>query len=230
MARNHQYWGRRLHLHAFELGRKVRSSRGVGFECLARGRLQVRALASTFVFVGNAKLPETDMEDPSYDVDFACGRAALAQHNLDQARHHFDRLYRRFPGSALARYAVGDLLLWQNIEPERAHKLLTGALTDDDRLSLPHWSRLGLEAELRASHVWSLACMHKPEAIQYGIDKAIQLAGQNKPVRAAVHLRLGYALLALNRSTRARQHWRVAHDADPHGWAGNQAAREITMR
>jgi tetratricopeptide (TPR) repeat protein len=175
----------------------------------------------------NAKLPETDMEEPSYDLDFAAGRAALAQGNLDQARRHFDRLYERFPSSALARYALGDLLLWQNIDPRRAHQLLTDALADPARKDLPHWTRLGFEAELRASHAWSLAVIGKVENLQYDLDEAIRLAGQNKPVRASVHLRLGYALRALEHFTMAYEHWRRAREIDPHGWAGSQAAREL---
>jgi tetratricopeptide (TPR) repeat protein len=175
----------------------------------------------------NSTLPDTDMEDPSYDLDFASGRAALALRNLDLARHHFSRLHRRFPGSALARFAFGDLLLWENTDVARAHQLLTGALADSARFDLPHWSRLGLEAELRASHAWSVALMSKPEELQDSLDKAIQLAGRNKPVLAAVHLRIGYALRALNHPVTARQHWDAARDIDPHGWAGNQAAQEL---
>jgi hypothetical protein len=63
------------------------------------------------------------MEEPSYNFDFAAGRAALAQGNLELARHHFELLHARFPSSALARYALGDLLLWQNMEFDRAHEL-----------------------------------------------------------------------------------------------------------
>jgi len=174
-----------------------------------------------------ANLRETDMEEPSYDLDFAAGRAALAQGNLDQARRHFDRLYERFPSSALARYALGDLLLWQNIDPRRAHQLLTDALADPSRTDLPHWTRLGFEAELRASHAWSLAVIGKVENVQYDLDEAIRLARQNKPVRASVHLRLGYALRTLEHFTMAYEHWRRAREIDPHGWAGSQAAREL---
>jgi len=177
----------------------------------------------------NAKLPETDMEEPSYDLDFASGRGALAQGNLNQARHHFDRLYDRYPSSALARYALGDLLLWQNVEPARAHHLLTVALADPDRTCLPHWTRLGFEAELHASHAWSLGVIGKPEELQNDLDRAIELAGQNKPVRAAVHLRLGYALRALGHFTMAHQHWSLAREIDPHGWAGNQAADSLRL-
>jgi tetratricopeptide (TPR) repeat protein len=175
----------------------------------------------------NTKLPETDMEEPSYNLDFAAGRAALAQGNLEQARLHFESLYDRFPSSALARYALGDLLLWQNIDPRRAHQLLTDALADPARKDLPHWTRLGFEAELRASHAWSLAVMGRPEDVQYDIDEAIRLSRQNQPVRASVHLRLGYALRALEHFTMAYEHWRRAREIDPHGWAGCQAAREL---
>ena len=175
----------------------------------------------------NARLPETDMEDPSYDLDFACGRAALAQRNLNQARRHLDRLYERFPGSALACYALGDLLLWQNVEPAKAYGLLSGALADANRACMPHWARLGFEAELRASYAWSLAVIGKPEELQDSLDRALTLAGQNRPVRAAVHLRLGNALRTANHFTMAHQHWRAAREVDPHGWAGNQAAREL---
>lgn len=184
-------------------------------------------LDQAYAVATKAKLHETDMEDPSYNLDFAAGRAALAQRNLNQARRHFDRLYERFPSSALARYALGDLLLWQNVEPGRAHQLLTDALADPARTDLPHWTRLGFEAELRASHAWSLAVTGKPEDVQYDLDEATRLAGQNKPVRASVHLRLGYALRALEHLTMAYEHWRAAREIDPHGWAGSQAAREL---
>jgi tetratricopeptide (TPR) repeat protein len=180
-----------------------------------------------YAVAANSTLPKTDMEEPSYDLDFASGRAALALRDLDCARHHFARLHDRFPGSALARYAFGDLLLWKNTEVERAHQLLTGALADSARFDLPHWKRLGLEAELHASHAWSVAVIDKPEQLQDSLDKAIQLAGGNKPVLAAVHLRLGYALRALNHPITARQHWDAARAIDPQGWAGNQAAREL---
>ncbi len=180
-----------------------------------------------YAVAANSMLPPTDMEEPSYDLNFAAGRAALAQGDLDRAHHHFARLYARFPGSALARYAFGDLLQWQNTEVARAHQLLTSALADSFRFDLPHWNRLGLEAELHASHAWSVALMNKPEALQDSLDKAIRLAGRNKPVLAAVNLRLGFALRALDRPITARQHWEAAREIDPHGWAGNQAAREL---
>jgi hypothetical protein len=183
-----------------------------------------------YAVAANSTLPATDMEEPSYDLDFASGRAALALRDLDRARHHFARLYNRFPGSALARYAFGDLLLWQNIELDRAQELLTGALADSSRFDLPHWTRLGLEAELHASHAWSVGLIGKPEELQDSFDKALQLAGRNKPVLAAVNLRLGCALRALNRPITARQHWHAARDVDPQGWAGNQAARELQSR
>jgi tetratricopeptide (TPR) repeat protein len=180
-----------------------------------------------YAIATNAKLSETDMEEPSYDLNFASGRAALAQGNLSQARCHFDLLYERFPNSALGRYALGDLLLWQNLEAARAHQLLTSALADSDRSCLPHWTRLGFEAELRASHAWSLAVIAQPQEFQYDLDRAIQLAGRNKPVRAAVHLRLGHALRAQKHFGTAREHWSLAREIDPHGWAGTQAAREL---
>jgi tetratricopeptide (TPR) repeat protein len=183
-----------------------------------------------YAVAANSTLPETDMEDPSYDLNFASGRAALAQGDLDRARHHFARLYTRFPGSALARYALGDLLLWQNTEVARAHQLLTRALADSSRFDLPHWTRLGLEAELHASHAWSVARNDRPEELQDSLDKAIQLAGRNRPVLGAVHLRLGHALWALNHPITARQHWEVAREIDPDGWAGSQAARELEVR
>jgi hypothetical protein len=178
----------------------------------------------------HSKLDETDMEEPSYNLDFAAGRAALAQGKLDAARRHLDRLYERFPGSALARYALGDLLLWQSVEPDRANQLLTDALADAARKDLPHWTRLGMEAELRASYAWSLAAKGEPEDLQYSLDLAIQLAGGNAPVRAAVELRLGHALRAMQHPTMAREHWRAAREIDPHGWAGRQAARELEIR
>jgi tetratricopeptide (TPR) repeat protein len=130
------------------------------------------------------------MEEPSYNFDFAAGRAALAQGNLELARHHFELLHARFPSSALARYALGDLLLWQNMEFDRAHELLTTALADPFRMDLPHWKRLGFEAQLLASHAWSLAVIGRPEELQYNLDLATELAGRKKPVQAEVHLRL----------------------------------------
>jgi len=77
------------------------------------------------------------------------------------------------------------------------------------------------------SHAWSLAVIGKVENVQYDLDEAIRLARQNKPVRASVHLRLGYALRALEHFTMAYEHWRTAREIDRHGWAGNQAAREL---
>jgi tetratricopeptide (TPR) repeat protein len=180
-----------------------------------------------YAVAANSTLPPTDMEEPSYDLNFVCGRAALAQRNFDRARRHFALLYKRFPGSALARYALGDFLLWQNSEVAKAHELLTCALADSFRFDLPHWRRLGLEAELHASHACSIALVNKPEELQDSLDKAIQIAGRNKPVLAAVHLRLGHALWTLNHLTAARQHWDAARDIDPQGWAGNQAAWEL---
>ena len=119
-------------------------------------------------------------------------------------------------------------MLWQNTNPEKAHQLLSSALADSDRFSLPHWTRLGMEAELRASHAWSLARLGRSEELQYDLDKAIELAGSNRPIAAAVHLRLGYALRALGRPSVARQHWDAALQIDPSGWAGNHAGRELS--
>jgi tetratricopeptide (TPR) repeat protein len=180
-----------------------------------------------YAVLTNSKLAESDMEEPSYNFDFAAGRAALAQGNLELARHHFELLHARFPSSALARYALGDLLLWQNMEFDRAHELLTTALADPFRMDLPHWKRLGFEAQLLASHAWSLAVIGRPEELQYNLDLATELAGRKKPVQAEVHLRLGYALWALEHFTIAHEHWRAAREIDPHGWAGSRAAREL---
>ena len=173
-------------------------------------------------------LAATDMEEPSYNLDFAAGRAALALGDLVRARRHFDNLYQRFPGSALARYALGDDLLWEGLHPARAHELLTSALADSDRNSLPHWKQLGLEAELHASRAWSLAATGQPGELQNEIDRAVQLAGRNRPVQAAVHLRLGHALAALNHITSAKEHYRFAYQIDPDGWAGRQANRDLS--
>lgn len=178
-----------------------------------------------YMLATGANLPYTDMEEPTYHPAFAAGRAALAQGNLVQARYHFDRLYERFPGSALARSALGDLLLWQGVELDRAHHLLTAALADSDRKCLPHWNQLGFESELRASHAWSMAVMQQD--FQNDLDLATRLAGQNKPVSAAAHLRLGYALRAVKHFITAREHWRLAHEIDPHGWAGVRAGLEL---
>jgi tetratricopeptide (TPR) repeat protein len=167
------------------------------------------------------------MEEPSYSLHFAAGRAALALGDLVRARRHFENLYERFPGSALARYALGDDFLWERLDPARAHELLTSALADSDRNSLPHWKQLGLEAELHASRAWSLAATGQPGELQNEIDRAVQLAGRNRPVQAAVHLRLGHALAALNHATPAKEHWRFAHEIDPDGWAGRRATRDL---
>lgn len=173
-------------------------------------------------------LAATDMEEPSYNLDFAAGRAALALGDLVRARRHFEKLYERFPGSALARYALGDDFLWERLDPARAHELLTSALADSDRNSLPHWKQLGLEAELHASRAWSLAATGQPGELQNEIDRAVQLSGQNRPVQAAVHLRLGHALAALNHVTSAKEHWRFAREIDPDGWAGRRANRDLS--
>jgi hypothetical protein len=138
----------------------------------------------------HSKLDETDIEEPSYNLDFAAGRAALAQGNLDAARRHLDRLYGRFPSSALARYALGDLLLWEHIKPDRANQLLSDAWPTPLEKTFRIGRALGMEAELRASYAWSLAVIGEPEDVQYSLDLAIQLAGGNTPVRAAVELRL----------------------------------------
>jgi len=183
--------------------------------------------ARAYKIAAKAILADTDMEDPTYHLEFVCGRAALAQLHLDQAGLHFERFHQRFPGAALARYALGDLLLWQDSELDRAHQLLSSALADSDRMSLPHWERLGFEAELYASYTWSLAAIDKADGFQYSFDKAIELAGDNRPVRAAVHLRLGFALRAMHKHRTARQHWQYACDVDPEGWSGNQAQREL---
>jgi tetratricopeptide (TPR) repeat protein len=173
-------------------------------------------------------LAPTDMEEPSYNLDFAAGRAALALGDLVRAQRHFENLYQRFPGSALARYALGDVLLWERRDPARAHELLTSALADSFRKDLPHWKQLGLEAELHASHAWSLAATGQPGELQNEIDRAVQLAGRSRPVQAAVYLRLGHALAALNHVTSAKEHWRFAHEIDPDGWAGLRATRELS--
>jgi tetratricopeptide (TPR) repeat protein len=183
-----------------------------------------------YAVLTNSKLAESDLEEPSYNFDFAAGHAALAQGNLELARHHFERLYARFPSSALARYALGDLLLWQNVEFGRAHELLTTALADPFRMDLPHWKRLGFEAQLRASHAWALAAIGRPEELQYNLDLATELAGRKKPVQAEVHLRLGYALRALEHFAMAHEHWRAAREIDPRGWAGSRAARAAGER
>jgi tetratricopeptide (TPR) repeat protein len=180
-----------------------------------------------YAVLTSSKLAESDMEEPSYNFDFAAGRAALGQGNLELARHHFELLYARFPSSALARYALGDLLLWQNAESDRAHELLTTALADPFRMDLPHWKRLGFEAQLRASHAWSLAVVGRAEEVQNNLDLATELAGWKKPVQAEVHLRLGYALRTLEHFTMAHEHWRAAREIDPHGWAGSRAGREL---
>jgi tetratricopeptide (TPR) repeat protein len=98
---------------------------------------QAYSIATTVTLVA------TDMEEPSYNLDFAAGRAALALGDLVRARRHFENLYERFPGSALARYALGDDFLWERLDPARAHELLTSVLADSDRNSLPHWKQLG---------------------------------------------------------------------------------------
>jgi tetratricopeptide (TPR) repeat protein len=210
---------------------------------VAKGRLRFRAVAPATALVGErtrsgggastdqrkssssgsrAKGSDTKLRDAIYDLDFALGRAALAQSNLELARRHFEQLYARFHSSAIARYALGDLLLWQDKEPEKAHQLLEGALAGSSRSSLPFWTRLGLEAELRASYAWSLGRLNKPDEGQHCIVEAIKLAGKNQPVQAAVHLRLGCALSALQHPNTAREHWYAAAQIDPRVGLGNR--------
>lgn len=176
--------------------------------------------------VMKAQLDESDIEDPMYQPESAKGRAALARLDYSVAISHFERLYARFPGAAISRYGLGDALLWAGKDLQRAGTLLTAALKDSDRSSLPHWNRLGLEAELRASHAWSLAIFGNA-ADQYSRDEALRLAGANRPVRAAVCLRLGNGLNAIGRRHSALEQWAAAYDVDPSGWSGNQAQQHI---
>jgi hypothetical protein len=193
---------------------------------LAAANLPDKAYAITL----HAKIDASDVEDPTYQIVFARGRAALARLDYAAARSNFERFYERFPGAAISRYGLGDCLLWSSAEPERANRLLTAALKDSDRFSLPHWKRLGFEAELRASHAWSFAVLGNEADFQYSHDEALRLAGQARPVRAAVCLRLGNAPRALGRHRAAGEQWAAAYNFDPQGWAGNQAMRHVTGR
>lgn len=179
------------------------------------------------VLRGAQARPSLDQCDPSYDISFAAGRALMAELRLEEAQECLGRLHRRYPGSAAARYALGDLLLWQGGDAFEAQRLLEGALADPDRAALPYWKRLGFEAELRASHAWAMGCLGRPAELLHSLDLAVTLAGRCVPVQGAVYLRLGFAFAVQGRLRRAQSYWKRAAKADPRGWAGKAAAAQL---
>ncbi len=240
------------HFPGSQLCRPCRSGCNLGGPRLGRRRLQRRSAARSALLTGSVRGPLIALlltaaakPEAAYIIATKANllrRTSKIQHKagvrarpcgprtgkLPGGTVHFERLYERFPCSAAARYGLGDLLLWKRVEPEKASRLLAAALKDSDRSSLPHWNRLGFEAELRASYASSLATLGLAEDFQYTFDEALRLAGQKKPIRAAVCLRLGNALEALRRANAARKYWAAAHDVDPHGWAGNQAMQNLS--
>lgn len=179
------------------------------------------------VLRGAGARPCLDLCDPSYDLDFARGRALVAELRLEEAQECLTRLQQRYPGSAAARLALGDLLLWQGGDALEAQRLLDGALSGPDAAALPYWKRMGLEAELRASHAWAMGCLGRPAELLHSLDLAVTLAGRCAPVQGAVYLRLGFAFAVQGRLGRAQSYWRRAAKADPRGWAGKAAAAQL---
>ncbi|MGA2435223.1 MAG: tetratricopeptide repeat protein, partial [Bryobacteraceae bacterium] len=121
------------------------------------------------------------------------------------------------------RAGLATLLLKQGTEPQRALDLL------DEAMRIAKGPAAAKVMPMRlADRAWALALLGRRQEAEATIEQALRaLHGSPRLFVASTHLSIGMALVAMERTQKAIEHFRAARDADPQGKCGARALNQI---
>ena len=141
----------------------------------------------------------------------------------EEARRCLERAVEMGDRNGSARVSIAELLLAQGSEPQKALDLVDEAM----RISkAPVAQRL--EGIRRAIRAWALALLGRRQEAEESIEQALRAPGGTLRATLAMrHWAVGMALVALERTGKAIEHFRAARDADPKGKYGGLAMQQL---
>jgi tetratricopeptide (TPR) repeat protein len=122
---------------------------------------------------------------------------------------------------------VAETYLRQGIEPQKALDRIEQAIA---MLASPR-SGVRINGGVLANRAWALALMGRRPEAERAIDQALNVEDSAvAPGWAGTNWRIGMALLAMEETGRAIEHFRTAAGADPHGNYGALSRERIQGR
>lgn len=117
---------------------------------------------------------------------------------------------------------LAELRLMQGVEAEKALDYVGQAIEHAKRRKdgRVHWGYYAAQA-------WALALLGRREEARQSIAPVLAATEPSAPGSAELHWRTGKVLLAMNQPEEALKHFRMGHDADPHGKYGHRCAQPL---
>jgi tetratricopeptide (TPR) repeat protein len=78
-----------------------------------------------------------------------------------------------------------------------------------------------------ARQAWALALLGRSEEARASLAEALRVPEPSAPGRASQHWHAGMVLLGMGQTAEAREHFRIARDADPNGKFGRRSAEQL---
>jgi len=158
------------------------------------------------------------------------GRVLMQQERWDEAAACFRECIAESPRRGGGYYAMAELLLRRDEQPEAALAAARSAVAAE-RAEKPSRDRLGKEshnlnlAESLAVLAWALARNHAdPAEVENALNEAFAACGQAaKPILAQLHFYAGRACALLGDAAGSASHFQSAADLDPLGNYGRLA-------
>jgi tetratricopeptide (TPR) repeat protein len=115
---------------------------------------------------------------------------------------------------------LAELLLTKGVEPEKALGYLDQGIELARQDGNVHW-------ELLADRAWALALLGRRDEARESIALSLRQPETLAPGTAGRHWRVGMALLAMQQTVEACQHFQLGKDADPRGKYGKRCAEML---
>ena len=151
------------------------------------------------------------------------GDALTQQGRYEEARRCLEGAVEMGDSNGSSRVTIAEGLLAQEIEPQKALDLIDQAM----RVSKSQIARR-LEGRRWALKAWALALLGRRQEAEDAITRALQANDPKfRPLVASRHWTIGKALMAMERTGKAIEHFRAARDADPKGRYGSLALEQL---
>jgi len=151
------------------------------------------------------------------------GNTLTDQGRYEEARQCLERAVEMGDRNGTARVSIAELLLAQGSEPQRALDLVDEAMRATQGQIAQR-----LEGGRRATRAWALALLGRRQEAEQSIEQALRApVGKLRATLAMRHWAVGMALVAMERTGKAIEHFRAARDADPSGKYGDLALRQL---
>ena len=158
------------------------------------------------------------------------GNALLTQGRHDEAKRSFEAAAKLKPRRSKAYIGLAEVRLVQGVEPvqaladaERALELYRDSMLE--RKAVPERC-----ATIRGVQAWALARLGRSAESQEAIAAGLrEMVPQYLPIVAGFHWRAGMAMLVLENTNAAVDHFRKAAEVDPQGYYGGLAAQHLSQ-